>query len=205
MRRMAHVRLPVALFAGFLLTGFAAPAAAQTSPYAGDESRRIKALSAEEVAGYLAGAGQGLARAAELNHYPGPMHVLELAAELGLDEGQRRAVEAVERRMRELAVELGRKVVDAEAALDAAFAAGTIEADGLRRRLHEIADLQADLRHTHLAAHLETRALLRAEQVARYDQLRGYGSGSGHQGRHDHPGHGGHGHGGHGHPAGTQR
>ena len=31
---------------------------------------------------YLDGAGMGYARAAELNHFPGPMHVLELAREM---------------------------------------------------------------------------------------------------------------------------
>lgn len=179
-----------------LLTALAVPAAGQESPYAGEEAREIKALSSDEVAGYLAGAGMGLARAAELNHYPGPMHVLELAEPLGLDDEQRRAVAAVERRMRERAVDLGRRLVDAEAALDAAFAAGNVAAADLRRRLHEIADLQAELRLAHLAAHLETRALLRADQVARYDELRGYTGGGAkeHQmHRHGHGGHGGHG------------
>ena len=166
---------------------------AQESPYAGEDARAIKALSADEVADYLAGRGMGLAKAAELNHHPGPMHVLELADELGLDDGQRTAVAAVERRMRERAVALGRRVVDAEAALDGAFAARTIDEAGLRTRLHEIATLQADLRHAHLAAHLETRALLRDEQVARYDELRGYAAGAGEHRPEHHPGHGGHG------------
>lgn len=197
-RRLARISLAMAVVT--VLAGSAlavtAPAAAQESPYAGEEGREIKALSADEVAGYLAGAGMGFARAAELNHYPGPMHVIELADPLELDDEQRRAVAAVERRMRQRAVGLGRRLVDAEAALDAAFAGGTIDEAGLRRRLHEIADLQADLRHAHLAAHLETRALLRAEQVARYDELRGYtGDGAGEHPQHEH-GHG-HGHGGH--------
>jgi hypothetical protein len=41
------------------------------SPYAGQEKREIKALSAEDIEGYLTGQGMGFAKAAELNHYPG--------------------------------------------------------------------------------------------------------------------------------------
>jgi hypothetical protein len=199
-RRQRHgrQRQSLAVVTAMLAVVTALAAGAQASAYAGEETREIKALSADEVAGYLAGAGMGLAKAAELNHHPGPMHVLELADALGLDDGQRTAVAAVERRMRERAVALGRRLVDAEAALDAAFAAGTIDDAGLRTRLHDIADLHADLRHAHLAAHLETRALLRPEQVARYDELRGYTTAGGDGGEHN-PGHGGHhGHGGHG-------
>ena len=43
----------------------------------------VNALSPDEVQQYLAGAGMGYAKAAELNHFPGPMHVLELADKLG--------------------------------------------------------------------------------------------------------------------------
>ncbi|MBW2146214.1 MAG: hypothetical protein JRI22_04235 [Deltaproteobacteria bacterium] len=53
-------------------------------PYAGGERRSIKALSPELVQDYLNGKGMGLSLAAELNHYPGPAHVLELASELNL-------------------------------------------------------------------------------------------------------------------------
>ena len=61
-----------------------------TSPYAGQQARDIKALSPDEIQGYLTGQGMGLAKAAELNGYPGPLHVLELAAELKLTEEQDR-------------------------------------------------------------------------------------------------------------------
>jgi hypothetical protein len=54
--------------------------AQNAQPYAGQQSRAIKALSQDEVRQYLEGAGLGYAKAAELNRYPGPMHVLELQA-----------------------------------------------------------------------------------------------------------------------------
>jgi hypothetical protein len=59
------------------------------SPYAGMQTRPIKALSAEQVADLKAGRGMGLAMAAELNGYPGPAHVLELADKLDLSDQQR--------------------------------------------------------------------------------------------------------------------
>ena len=65
----------------------------QHSPYADQESSGIAALSLSELGGLQDGAGMGLARAAELNHYPGPKHVLQLAAELNLSEKQSAEVE----------------------------------------------------------------------------------------------------------------
>ena len=64
---------------------------AQHSPYTGLEERDIKALSAEQVAGYLAGDGMGFALPAELNHYPGPKHVLDLSAVARNDKRATRA------------------------------------------------------------------------------------------------------------------
>ena len=62
------------------------PALAQTSasPYVGQETGDIKALSSEDVDAYLSGKGMGLAKAAELNGYAGPSHVLEIASQLDL-------------------------------------------------------------------------------------------------------------------------
>ena len=63
-------------------------AVAQT-PYAGMQTRSIKALSDQQIADLRAGRGMGLALAAELNGYPGPSHVLELADKLDLSPDQR--------------------------------------------------------------------------------------------------------------------
>lgn len=169
----------------------AAPAMAQTpSPYAGVEGREIKALSEAEVEGLLAGAGMGFAKAAELNRYPGPKHVLELADELRLTPEQRAATEESFERMQAKARELGARLVAAERDLDRAFADGAVDAGELRRRTAGIADLEGELRYVHLAAHLETRDLLDDGQVAHYAWLRGYGHGGEHAG--GHAGHGDH-------------
>ncbi len=175
-----------------LLIAVAAPpllaeAQASPSPYTGLTVREIKALSPEEVEQYLDGQGMGYALAAELNGYPGPKHVLELADELALSEEQTVAVRASFDRMQARARDLGRQVVELERRVDRAFASGEVEAETLREDLTALAALQADLRFAHLDAHLETKAVLTAEQVARYAALRGYGDG-------EHAGHTGHDH-----------
>lgn len=172
--------------AGLAALMVAAPLTAQehdhqehATPYAGLESRAIKALSDDEVGGLLAGEGMGLALAAELNGWPGPRHVLELAADLGLTENQRVLVEAIQDRMLTRARELGARVVEQEQALDRRFAHGHVDQDVLDTLTGEIGRLQGELRAVHLGAHLETRAVLDEEQRQAYQRLRGYAPGEG--------------------------
>jgi hypothetical protein len=153
----------------------AAPRAAGVAEgYVGQETRDIKALSADDVADLLNGRGMGLAKAAELNHYPGPAHVLELAGPLALTADQRTAVEASFRRMSDAARPLGAVLVERERALDRGFADQRMTASDLAAATAEIGVLQGQLRAVHLTAHLEMRAVLTADQIARYDALRGY-------------------------------
>lgn len=146
----------------------------QQGVYAGEERREIKSLSMEEIEQLLQGHGMGLAKAAELNHYPGPRHVLDLGGKLELTPEQSAATMAAFERMREEAVSLGRQIVERERALDAMFAKGEIDALKLRAATSEIARLQGNLRAAHLAAHLEMRRILSPAQIKKYDELRGY-------------------------------
>lgn len=146
----------------------------QASPYAGQQDRGIKALSGEERRAWLEGQGMGLAKAAELNGYPGPMHVLELAAELGLSPAQAEATQELMKRHKSSARLLGRQLVETERQLDTAFReqrATDAEVDRLTAR---IGNLQASIRSEHLRTHLQQAALLTPEQIGRYSQLRGY-------------------------------
>lgn len=144
------------------------------SPYAAQAAAAIKALSAQEVDDLLAGRGMGFAKAAELNHYPGPRHVLDLGEPLALTPGQRARTELVFAGMQAAAQDLGQRLVAAEAALDALFAAGRADEAAVADQVGEVARLQGELRATHLSAHLEMRRILAPEQVALYDRLRGY-------------------------------
>src|SRR5262245_27484738 len=102
-----------------------------SSPYAGQQTRAIKALSPEDIAGLLNGEGIGMAKAAELNGYPGPVHVLDLVGELGLTADQRQQIQAIFDRMSAAAKPLGAELVEREQLLDQAFAKGEITPDRL--------------------------------------------------------------------------
>jgi Spy/CpxP family protein refolding chaperone len=149
-------------------------AAERHSPYTGQEKREIKALSAEEVEDYLSGHGLGLAKAAELNHYPGPLHVLELSDKLKLSEQQRQRTQAIFDDMKSEALPLGEQLLDKERELDSLFASQKVSQAELERLVGEIAILNGKLRAAHLRAHLAQQAVLTAEQIGLYDRLRGY-------------------------------
>jgi hypothetical protein len=152
------------------------PALADNSaPYAGQQARQIKALSEADIAALLKGEGMGFAKAAELNGYPGPKHVLDLASQLKLTEAQRRRVQTIFDRMSAAAKPLGSELVERERVLDQLFQKGEVTSDKLAAETTGIAELQGRLRDVHLIAHLETRALLDADQTVLYQQLRGYG------------------------------
>lgn len=157
------------------------------SPYVGQEQRAIKALSANEIADLLSGKGMGLAKAAELNHYPGPLHVLDLASELELSPKQRQATQSIYEQMQAEATRIGRLILENEARLDAAYAQRDIREDTLRTLVTAIARYQGELRFVHLRAHLQQRQALTPVQIDRYDALRGYGEG--HSGTHSHQAH----------------
>ena len=99
------------------------------TPYAGQQTRQIKALSDEDIAALRKGEGMGYAKAAELNGYPGPKHVLDLADHLKLTADQQQKIEAIFDRMSAAAKPLGAQLVDRERALDQLFQRGEITPD----------------------------------------------------------------------------
>jgi hypothetical protein len=162
----ARAAIPVAI---------SAHADTPASPYAGHQARSIEALSSEDIDELRTGAGMGLAKAAELNGYPGPLHVLALAEELRLTPGQVRQVTGIRERMSAAAKPLGGEIIDREHELDGLFAQGQITPERLSAETAAIGALQGRLRSVHLAAHMETRDVLTPEQLDGYRQLRGYG------------------------------
>jgi len=144
------------------------------SPYAGQQAREIKAFSPAQTADLLAGKGMEQAKAAELNGYPGPMHVLELAGPLALSASQRQDSEALLAGHKAEARALGARLVDAERELDTAFAGKRIDPAQLDLLTRRIGLIQAELRASHLRAHLRQAGLLTPAQVALYAELRGY-------------------------------
>src|SRR5215467_5747973 len=138
----------------------ASPILAADMPYAGQQARPIKALSDDDLAALRKGEGMGMAKAAELNGYAGPKHVLDLGRQLQLTDAQQRDVEAIFDRMSAAAKPLGGELIAQEQALDQLFAKGEITPDLLAAATTAIAELQGRLRLVHMSAHLQTRALL---------------------------------------------
>jgi len=145
------------------------------SPYAGQERREIKSLSAEEQRAWLEGQGSGLARAAELNRFPGPMHVLEHARELGLSPVQvSQSRELMDRHKAEVRA-MGQHLVALERELDRLFTRGApVDASEVSRLAESIGLLAGRIRASHLRTHVQQTALLTPQQVDRYQQMRGY-------------------------------
>jgi Spy/CpxP family protein refolding chaperone len=151
------------------------PASADPArPHAGLQGGQIRSLSEEQVGDLLAGRGMGLAMAAELNGYPGPLHVLEHAEALRLTATQRATAEALRSRVAGEARILGARIVGLERELDALFAGGTADTGRLAALTAQIGALNGRLREVHLSAHIEMRQALSAEQRAAYERLRGH-------------------------------
>ena len=147
------------------------------APYAGQQNSSVRGLTEEEIATFRTGTGMGLARPAEINGYPGPRHVLALADELGLTEDQHAAIRALESQVFAETVPLGERFLERYAALEQAFRDGTITMESLHERTAEIGQIEGKLRAAHLKYPLLTKPLMTEEQIARYNQLRGYSDG----------------------------
>lgn len=145
----------------------------------------LRAIAPEKVTALLEGKGLEMAKSAELNHHPGPAHVLELAEPLGLAPEQIAQTRANFQTMQDEAKRLGQQWLEEEAALEARFSSGDINEETLQAALERIGALQSRLRGVHLQAHLRQARLLTPEQIAHYETLRGYHTpGTGHSRHH---------------------
>jgi hypothetical protein len=169
------LKVPTAAITALLMC--ASGAHAQSHPYAALQERPIKALSADDIAGLRAGRGMAMALPAELNRYPGPMHVLDHAAKLALTPEQRQEITRQFAAMQAAAIPLGEQIIAHESALEALFRSGGAESASIDRLTAEIATLYGQLRAVHLRTHLATRATLSEPQLAMYQTLRGYDGG----------------------------
>jgi hypothetical protein len=158
------------------LSKFSASDHSLKSKYVGQEKRAIKSLSETDIEELKNGKGWGLAKAAELNGMPGPAHLLEMKAEIDLSANQVRAIENLYQKMKQEAIPLGLKLIELERELNNYFANRTITSELLGVLLERVAQVQKKLRYVHLITHLKTPDILRPEQIALYNKLRGYSS-----------------------------
>jgi Spy/CpxP family protein refolding chaperone len=172
------------LLVAVLLAAASAAPAAEQQPYAGLHERPISAMSAEEIDALTNGLGFSQALAAELNGYPGPRHVLDLADQLGLDDEREAVISALFDEMKVEAIAAGQAVLTAEADFDALFHEGGPSEDEVMSAAEEIGRLRGILRGIHLRYHLQTTALLTPHQIALYNAARGYAGGGAAHGGH---------------------
>jgi len=149
---------------------FSATDNSHKSKYAGEEKREIKSLSETDIEELKNGKGWGLAKAAELNGVPGPVHLLEMKEEIDLSAKQILAIEDIYKKMKQEAIPLGLELIELEMELNNHFANRTIT------DLQRIAQVRRQLRYVHLSTHLKTPDILKTEQITLYNKLRGYSS-----------------------------
>ena len=144
------------------------------SPYAHTQSAEFATLTPDEVRELRNGDGMGLARAAELNSFPGPRHLLDLKAALDLTWEQIARIEAIHAKMKTSAIAKGEAILQAESHLANLFATGRPTAAETTRMTEHLGIMRGQLQAIHLLAHIESTRELTAKQIERYDRLRGY-------------------------------
>jgi hypothetical protein len=174
-RRSLMFRIWIVTAAILAIAGAAQAQHAPASPYSGLETRTVKALSDQQIADLRVGRGMGLALPAELNGYPGPVHVLEHSDRLGLTGEQRTWIQEFHAAMQAETVPLGERLIAQETDLDRQFATKSVTPASLQAATADIGAIQGALRGAHLRYHLSTLEALTPEQVRLYGELRGYG------------------------------
>ena len=144
------------------------------SPYISEINNDIKTLTNEELNQLLSGEGMGMAKAGELNNYPGPKHVLDLSFQLKLTKDQIEKTSALFNSMQTEAKKIGLLIIKEEKELDSIFKTNNADEKLIKSKITEIAKLKGKLRFVHLDAHLKQRNILTVEQVNSYNRLRGY-------------------------------
>jgi hypothetical protein len=162
-----------------------APPSSKVQSYAGQDARAVAMLSPEDVENFFAGRGMGLAKSAELNGYPGPMHVLEHEGYLALTADQKVQVIAAFDTMKATSISLGQHYVAAEQAVDDALKSKA-SAETVATRVAAAYKVLGEIRMAHLTAHLQITPLLTDVQRAKYAELRGYTSGQHDPSKHKH-------------------
>lgn len=122
--------------------------------------------------GLLNGEGMGMAAYAESNGFPGPKHVLDLGAKLGLTAKQKAEVQEIYEDMFTRARSLGKMIVKVEEELNYQFTSGMLKQESVEEDAQSIGKMRGSLRGIHLAAHVKTKAVLTAKQVDLYVTLR---------------------------------
>jgi len=99
------------------------------------------------------------------------------AGEFEVTDEQKAQIETLYKEMRAEAISLGEQIIELEIAVDDAFTNASIDEAFLEENVTKSARLYGQLRVVHLKYHLSMVDILSDEQVAQYNELRGYTSG----------------------------
>lgn len=168
------MRVVLVLVLSLFTTAVSAQHQNGNSAYAGQQTRAVKSLSGDDLKQIKAGKGWGLAKMAELNGYPGPSHVLELAEELDLNEEQIQKTQQLFSTMEHDAIIKGEAFIAAEKEIEQAFQTGEVDEVKLKKLVLKSAEKRGELRLVHLKAHLAMMQILNEGQIQAYNKLRGY-------------------------------
>ncbi|MCU7933917.1 MAG: hypothetical protein KZQ99_03435 [Candidatus Thiodiazotropha sp. (ex Dulcina madagascariensis)] len=170
-----------------IISIFSAVAIASTdSNYSGLQANALKSLSNQEITGYLNGKGMGFSKVAELNHFPGPRHVIDLASELSLSKQQIHEANSIYQSMHLEAKKYGSEFVAKEREIEHLFLSQNVDSQNLKILVRESAELKGKIRLAHLKAHISQKQLLTRDQIRKYDEIRGYVGGQNQKHMHHH-------------------
>ncbi len=122
-------------------------------------------------AGLLNGEEMGQAAAADLNGYPAPKRVLDLATDMKLSPDQKKSIQAISNETKSRAIELGKRIIAVEEELNDAFQSGLVSSKTVQESADQIGKMRSRLRALHLTAHLRVREILTPEQLDLYKKL----------------------------------
>jgi Spy/CpxP family protein refolding chaperone len=174
MKRTGAGIIGLALGAGALApAGEGQPAGGHGRGAHGADGHRVAQRCIEEFERVVAdGLGFGLAFAADQHGYPGPQHVLELKARLGLTPEQERRARALLEAMFAESRPRAARLLEAERRLADIFRAGTADETAVRAAVAEVERARSEVRLAHLLTHLKARDLLTEAQRRLYHEAR---------------------------------
>ena len=164
------------------MTGLVLAESKPHQPYAGQEQPSVSSLAAADLNALKKGQGWGLANPAELNGYPGPIHVLKLVERLELIKAQISQVRAIYTKTNANARHISKAFVNSEVEPDALFKTGAATPDAIQRALKKSLQFRAELRAAHLNTHNKTVQRLTQHQRHLDSQLRRYSHKGAHSG-----------------------
>lgn len=135
----------------------------------------LKFISSQNYQYYKNGGNSDLYLIAEVNNYPSPGSVLQLAKELSLTTDQKHQVNMIHIELNRKVKEMGGFLIKEQTKLNQLFETRKIDEGSLIYYTNKIGALEGELRNAYLRAHLRTSTLLSAQQLKKYQDINNKG------------------------------